>query len=326
MATRSMYEVDDVVATIFHGLMTKQPLLVVQAARELRVSLEDDLLTNVVIMAWLLCDPYKCPLTYAPTNETVYQSLCLIMSHFPSELPSYKPQIPIPMPSPVPGVGLGLGFVSTSTSISNDHDTQTILETTIQKCFDKKYAKQSIRILTMLLHKQPELCYSLLEKHGISKTLIQLFNRIVYTPLSERLIQHLVIQTMYPVSTLTAPSSATYVQKYASIWHSETIGKSARTFSIPSQALALWNLKQKHASRIQNSLQPVAINTNSTFYWETAGAPINETMETWYNTHFPDDIPDEWSREEIEKSHVYSDIETIPLKTDWQPAFLLCWS
>jgi hypothetical protein len=295
-----MYEADDVVATIFYGLISKQQLLVVQAARELRVSLEDDLLDNVVIMAWLLCDPYKCPMTYAPTKETVYQSLCLIADQFPSKLPSYKPQIPITMPTP---------------------PNETVLETTIQTCFDKKYAKQCIRIMTMLLHKQPDLCYNLLEKHGISKTLIKLFDRIVYTPLAERLVQHLVIQTMFPISI---PSS-NYVKRYAGLWNSEIIGRSARTFSIPLQALSLWNLKQKYASRIQNSLLPVAIHTNSTLYWQSAGTPTEENMEKWYNIHFPDDIPDEWSHEEIEKSHVFTQVETAPIKTDWLPAFLLCW-
>lgn len=300
MATRSMYEVEDVVATIFHGLMTKQSLLVIQAARELRVSLENELLLNVVSMAWLLCDPYTCPMTDVPTNESVYQCLCLLIDHFPSELPKYKPQLPVSMPS------------------------KDILETTIQTCFDKKYAKQCIRIMTMLLHKQPELCYSLLEKQGISKTRIGLFDRIVYTPLAERLLQHLVIQTMFSISV----SSSTHIQKYSGVWNSETVGCSARTFSIPLHALSLWNLKPKPATRIQNSLVSLAIQTDSrSMYWQSAGIPTDETMDTWYTTHFPDDIPDEWSRSEIEKSHVYSLPEKQPKADhDWQPAFLLCWS
>ena len=300
MATRSMYEVEDIVATIFHGLLTKQHALVVQAARELRVSLEDELLLNVVTMAWLLCDPYKCPLTYPPTKETVYETLCLIMDHFPSELPKYKPQIPIHMPP---------------------KNEQAVLETTISTCFDKKYAKQCIRILIMLLQKQPATCYSLLETHGISKTLVNLFDSIVYTPLAERYIQHLVIQRMFPYSS---PLS-TNIQKYTKLWNSEATGRSARTFSIPFQALSLWNLRPKLATRIQNSLLPVAIQTDPALYWQSAGTPTDETMETWYATHFPGDIPDEWSREEIEKSHVYTPVETVPIKTDWQPAFLLCW-
>lgn len=301
MATRSMYEVEDVVATLFHGLTTKQHILVIQAARELHVSLEDELLLNVVIMASLLCDPYTCPMTHVPTKETVYESLCSLMDYFPSELPKYKSQIPIPMPP-----------------------NQTVLEHTIQTCFEKKYAKQCIRILVMLLHKQPAICFSLLETHGISKAHIQLFDRILYSPLAERYVQHLIIQTMFPCSSPASKPNNT--QKYINVWNSELSGRAARTFSIPFQALSLWNLKPKLASRIQNSLLPLAIQTDPSLYWETAGIPSEDTMETWYATHFPDDIPDEWSREEIEKSHAYTlPSETTSSKTDWQPAFLLCW-
>jgi hypothetical protein len=294
-----MYEVEDVVAAIFHGLMTKQHVLVVQAARELRVSLEDDLLLNVVIMAWLLCDPYKCPMTHVPTKETVYESLCTIMDHFPSELPKYKAQIPVPMPP-----------------------NQSVLEAAIQTCFTKKYPKQCIRILSMLLHKMPTTCYTLLEKHGVSKTLVNLFDHIVYSPLAERLLQHIVIQIMYSLSS----SSSKYIQKYVNVWNTTTAGRAARTFSIPFQALTLWNIKPKLATRIQNSLVPTAVQTDPTLYWQSAGTPTEETMEVWYAAHFQDDIPDEWSREEIEKSHVYSlTAAESTAKTDWQPAFLLCW-
>ena len=302
MATRSMYEVEDVVATIFHALMTKQHSLAIQAARELHVSLEDDLLVNVVIMAWLLCDPYNCAMTSIPTKETVYESLCKLMNYFPSELPKYKPQIPI-LPPP----------------------SQDILETTIQTCLTKKYVKPCIRIMTMLLHKQPAVCYSLFEKHGISKTLVEVFDRIVYTPLAERLVQHLVIQLMFPHNSC---ADHKYEQKYANIWISNTQGRLARTFAIPFQSLSLWNLKPKPSSRIQNALLPQAIQTNPTLYWQSAGIPTEETMETWYAAHFPDDIPDEWSREDIEKSHYIHQIPTVEqaiVKTDWQPAFLLGW-
>jgi hypothetical protein len=65
----------------------------------------------------------------------------------------------------------------------------------------------------------------------------------------------------------------------------------------------------------------------------------DEDQEEFYETYFPEDIPDEWSLEERKKSHdipllsVLSGLSSLSLETDsllswhpWQTAFLLCWS
>lgn len=320
MASRSVYEIEDVVATFLYALQTQQQLLAIQAARELRVSQEDELLINVVIMSWLLCDPYKCPITYTPTIETVYDCICNILDSFPSELPQSKSQIPVAMP-----VG------------ETEQEVQNIIEKTVYACFRKKYPKQCIRIMSMLLRKHPHICYNIFETYGISKTLLQLFDRIVYLPLAERLVQHLVIQIMFGGGSGGANTkSSSAKHKYEHVWNSESKGRAARTFSIPMQALLQWNLKPKSATRIQNALIPAAIQTDvAAIYWQSAGLPTEETMEDWYTEHFPDDIPDEWSREEIEKSHMLvaataaaaGEIDPNPkIKNEWVSAFLLCWS
>jgi hypothetical protein len=303
-----MYEVEDVIATIFYGFQTNQHRLVLHAVNELRASNEHDLLVNVISMAWLLCDPYVCPMVCAPTKDTLYECICTLFDHFPSELPNYKSQIPIPQPK-----------------------SWEELDTVLATCFQKKYVKQCIRIMTMLLHKQSELCCKQFEIYGISKSLL-IFDRIVYLPLAERLVQHLVIQRMHPATP--HKNAKKYMSTYTSIWNDINGGRKGRTFQIPFHALQQWNLKPKSSDRIQNALIPVAItSSDASIYWQTAGTPTNtndETMEEWYATHFPDDIPDEWSREEIEKSHVLvvpapaPAPAQIPVKNDWVSAFLLC--
>ena len=315
MASRSMYEVEDVVATLFHGLQTKQHLLVIQAAKELQNSLEDELLVNVVIMAWLLCDPYTCPLLTPPSTETVYTCLCELMDQFPSQLPKYVPQRSVSTPLVV--------------HYSSKDEQNAALKAAVQTCFEKKYAKQCIRILTMLLHKDPDHMKRVFETQGIANTYLDLFDRIMYTPLAERLVQHLVIQRMFS----SPPSINKYNQKYYEIWTTTKQGLHARSFQIPFHGLAQWNIIPKLHNRIQNALFPEAImDKNASLFWQNANIPSKESsdedsLETWYNTHFPDDIPDEWSRDEIEKSHVYILPEKQPKPDhDWQPAFLLCWS
>lgn len=309
-----MYEVEDVVATLFHGLQTKQPLLTIQAAKELQNSQEDELLVNVVLMAWLLCDPHTCPLPLVPTKETVYECLCEIMDHFPAHLPKYTQPRSVSKP---------LAVHYQTTEMQN-----AALEVAVQTCFEKRYVNQCIRILTMLLHKDPEHMKRVFEIQGIPKSRAALFDRIMYTPLAERLVQHLVIQQMFPTSRIQNK----YIQKYGTIWNSATKGLSARSFQIPFHALAQWNIMPKLHTRIQNALLPESIcDQNASLFWQNSNIPSKESrdedLENWYSTHFPDDIPDEWSRAEIEKSHVY----ILPEKQakgdhDWQPAFLLCWS
>jgi hypothetical protein len=313
-----MYEVEDVVATLFHGLQTKQPLLAIQAAKELQNSQEDELLVNVVLMAWLLCDPYTCPLPPVPTTTTVYECLCEIMDYFPSQLPKYTSQRAISKP-------LAVHYPSPDKQ-------NAALEAAVQTCFEKKYAKQCICILTMLLHKDPDHMKRVFEIQGISKSRVELFDRIMYTPLAERLVQHLVIQQMFP----KPPTQNKYFQKYQAVWNSCAQGIAGRSFQIPFHALVQWKIMPKLHTRIQNALLPESIcDQNASLYWQNSNIPSKESgdedLENWYNTHFPDDIPDEWSRAEIEKSHVYSLPEKQPEKQpkidhDWQPAFLLCWS
>jgi hypothetical protein len=123
-----------------------------------------------------------------------------------------------------------------------------------------------------------------------------------------------------------------YFQKYQAVWNSCAQGIAGRSFQIPFHALVQWKIMPKQNTRIQYALLPESIcDQNASLYWQNSNIPSKESgdedLENWYNTHFPDDIPDEWSRAEIEKSHVYSLPEKQP-KTDhdWQSAFLLCWS
>lgn len=324
MATRSVYEVDDVVATFLYALQTKNGVLAVRAARELRVSEETDLLINVLIFAQLLCDPRVFPMTTPPTRETMYEVLCLLMKHFPSELPKYKPQIPVPPPSPDTCVTTTVVDWQIPSSFT-PHQAH-ILETTVRTCISKRYWKQCIRILTPLLHKHMCSLSSLLQMLGISKKLTNILETIVYVPLSERLLFHLIIQLTFPMTSVTIPTEI--MKTHESIWNSTSTGRSARTFQIPYAALQQWSLHPKLAKRIQESLIPVAVSdSQSTLYWQHAGLPTDDTIEEWFSTHFPDDIPDEWSREEILKSHVYdSSPQSTLLQHDWQPAFLLCWA
>lgn len=303
MASRSVYELSDVAATLLYALQTHSYTLVFQTARELRLSGESELLTNLVTLAWLLCDPFVCPLREPPTTDTIYESLCTIAPIFPTSLPEYCSPFPFRPPA--------------------DHEMDTF-ETAVHTCISKKLWKHAYRILTPLLHtNQIDVLARLFDPYPGSKTHVRRLGSILYIPLSERLLLHSIVQA----AELAPKHADVNVTKYSAIWNKPALGGCGdRTFSIPKEALHAWNVMPKTVDRIQFSLLPPAIiDSQASYYWTNACK--EPKTEEWYATYFPDDIPDEWSKEECAKSHV----SVLPLSkretfNKWTTAFLLCWS
>ena len=108
-----------------------------------------------------------------------------------------------------------------------------------------------------------------------------------------------------------------------------------RCFTIPSLVYATWSVNPQPTSRLvglpYQILEPAA-----TPFWHSVVKEFqirrqedelifldDETLERFYATYFPNDIPDEWSAEERRKSHPFPKINL--LENPWIPAFLrLC--
>ena len=308
MATKSLYEMDDVCATLMYAFQTKNHTLAFETARELRVSDEMDLLVNLVTFAWLLCDPHVLPLNHVPTQDTILEDLCSIVNNFPAQLPKYKSPLLIPLPS------------------SPQQAQEAVAYYVSHKCW-----KPCLRMLISFLHKDIALLQALLrDQCGAQPQMLEVLDRIVYQPLAERLLYHIVVLhitgTDRPSTAQKAPLNGTH--KARSIWNLTTHGRAARTFHISSEALSAWNIRPKSFERLQGTLIPHSVmDTCRSLYWESTNPPpAEEAIESWFTKHFPDDIPDEWSRAEIEKSHVYEPIMIKSGTNEWHPAFLLCWS
>jgi hypothetical protein len=303
MATKSLYELEDVCATFMYALETHNHSLVIQAARELRISGELDLLVNFVLMAWLLCEPRVLPMGRAPTHDTLFEDLCSVMEHFPNQLPKHKSMLLLPLPSPP------------------ERATEAL-----EYCISNKCWKPCLRMLITFLHKDAALLRTILSKQFHANTqMLEVLDRIVYQPLAERFLYHCVINHMFHPE----PTPSSRVKKYASIWTSSVEGRAARTFQIPFEALGAWNVRPKSRDRLQGTLIPCCVSDElSSIYWQHANPPPSETnIESWFSQYFPDDIPDEWPLDEIQKSHiVYANTASAAPKSEWQPAFLLCWS
>lgn len=124
------------------------------------------------------------------------------------------------------------------------------------------------------------------------------------------------------VATLCYPSRQLITvpqAPYKSPEWSRLSGRKARLYAIPQEALHSQTTRGSLASKytnIQDIREPILLLTQGCAYWQrvtkAAGfrvledaieIPEDEAYEAFYDQHFPDDIPDEWSAADQQKSH-----------------------
>ena len=119
-------------------------------------------------------------------------------------------------------------------------------------------------------------------------------------------------------------------QTEADRWAAATGRRTTRVYNIPTEALHTETTRGGMSRRFTNIgdvREPVASLLEGCAFWrrvaaaagihedEETGAilfPSDEELEAFVDQHFPDDIPDEWSRADQEKSHGRGCAETAP--------------
>ena len=98
----------------------------------------------------------------------------------------------------------------------------------------------------------------------------------------------------------------------------------------------MWGVRKAPLSHLQGAPSIILRPTASAFWKRIcATAPLNpkkdllfdetvpcDIVESFYTTHFPNDIPDEWSMSEREKSHGIDPI-AYGIENQWILAFML---
>lgn len=141
-------------------------------------------------------------------------------------------------------------------------------------------------------------------KAFIPEPFLQAMIATVYKPLEYRILEH-------ACHALTAYPS---VAPNAKQWNKYPAGISGRVFTISEEACAAWNVRLPSADEIKGDPHKLI------------QIPMFETEEmedAFWEKHFPDDIPDEWSDEEIEKSH--GRIISTTSRNPWRTAFFDCF-
>jgi hypothetical protein len=323
MATRHLYEMEDVAAHLLYAIAHGDGAQAAHAARELHASEEDELLYRLLTLAWMLAPAGAYERAIADgfeARDTDAMLRALAACATPYELPPTKrapradpPPADYDAPPPPPAW--------------NRHPTgwtpaaAGALWHAIDESLRKHNPARAFRLTAQLIVGNTVSLAQLLTSVGIHAAYGELLLQTVYEPLCERILYHAIYAT-------TAPPVAPPVAPPAG-------GKSGRVFKISADALAAWSVRSKPLTRLMGAPLLVAAD-DACAYWRRLCRNVrvvddnlvfadDDACETFYNTYFPDDIPDEWSVHEREKSHGLL-LPSSLTKNPWVAAFLLCWA
>jgi hypothetical protein len=331
MATKHLYECEDVAATLLYGFLEGDSVLAVRAAKELYVSGETELLHRLLTLAWLLDDPenpqesLRMKAFCAQDHSSLLFLLCNSTKHALPLIPEESDARP---PSGIQGIVDGWTKIPNGWTVEQAAHAKKAIHYALKH----KYWQHAVYLSSPLICGNTHSLVSLLHSLGIPTELTSLLETTVYTPLAHRILMHAF------ASLVASPAPAFQPEKrLQAIWNSaDPVGRTGRVLNISTGALSVWRLRRKSVSRLVGTPTMIA-EEDATAYWRNAVVEHNVSLkdgefcfadddqqESFYEKCFPDDIPDEWSVEERKKSH---DVESvINQENPWQTAFLLCWA
>jgi len=333
MATRHFYEKDTVAAQLIWSIFNGEPQTAAAAANELLLSDEADYLFEYLAFAWWLLP--------AAADGRQRQRAAAFAAHDPvqflaSLLPTHGEKTSLPPPTPVPAIP-----PPTDGSVAPPA-TWTVWPAgwsagqagKFWRAITDALAHGNFRratFLTLPIYTQTAAVSSLLAALGAAKPLWEAFDCVLFQPLAARVLEHI-------FAVLAAPTACEAMPRILQM--PSTCG---RTFRISTAALRCWGVAAPDIARLRGPPSLVGA-PDATAYWQKAVATVKDrgfnlqklmlfedwaaadNIEAFYTAHFPHDIPEEWTREEKEKSHFVpmAVLETVATKENyWQLAFCL---
>lgn len=346
MATRHVYDVDDVCSTAAYGLLTGDTILAVRAAKELSVSGESDRLFRLLTFLWLLDTPdhvYETQRSAAFIAHDTTQLLYAMLVSTPRQLP--------PLPLPITTTSMSASDTIKYIQPPPDDTSPNLvhLEWDIRPpAWTDRQCSQFIKRIRYALRKYDawnptdlssqllrparnlEALCSLLHMLGVHTSYIDLLRTIPYDPMLEHILGH-AYASLCPV---TADVNAKLPQKAVAIYKdiSTVGGHKGRTFHIPPDALNMWCMRSRPLVRWNGAPLFVA-DESVTAYWVHLCKQYKITIAdgnlvttdgsssaAFFDAAFPDDIPDEWDDTEWLKSH---EIQINSAQNVWRPGFMM---
>lgn len=298
MATRNLYELDTVLATLLYAIDIGDKKLSIQTTKELIISDESDIAKRTLTFAWWLSEPTHIHISPSMTPKELLYGILISKHPFPSPyLPSdIKPPCAGThiMPPPRSWKKLPTGWTPHMAGR---------LWSALQYDIKHKFPEHMTELVRPLLTKDKASVISLLNALNVPKFYIDSLSTIAY-PLNERVLYHS-FATQTQISLTTQNTT-----QWDSLWNESN----GRCFQIQSEALAHWGVKSPSIERLIGP--PTFVINNASNFWKTQvlnhnltlqsnntfSFPNDDLHESFY-TLFPIDIPDEWSIAERKKSH-----------------------
>lgn len=308
-------------STLLYSVNTGKPKLAIQTAKELVVSGENDFLFRILTLAWLLSDPEH------PQEPARFQAYCdgnheyflySLLSGSPVQTPPLPTIESVPKPRYEKHVQAEWNHIPEGWTEGNVGSLALALKDTLLR----KQWKRAVFLTAPLLEKHTSfVCelFAFLHIHPIFQTMLE---TTMFVPLCVQILSH-----AYASLSCTQPKNTIVNNQWKTLWNTSC----GRTFSISHEALATWHISHKPIQELVGL--PIWItNEDASIVWKKAIAQYGITVqkgafvfsdpakiEEFYTTYFPNDIPDEWSQSEREKSHGAT-VENIP--NPWVPAFV----
>jgi hypothetical protein len=297
MATRHLYHVEDISATLLVAIQQTKRRIAKEAAAELVASHESDLLFRLLTLAWFLADP-----------DSVYES---------QRLRAFEAKNSPALLVALLQEGYEMPDLDSFQDFSSPKELDSLWDLVTSSVAKHQWRRIGHLLCPHIQHKAEQVA-SWLRKVGVSESLATLVKTTVYLPLAQRIVRHAAASLCSPASSLQSSTLPI---------------ASGRSLTLSAEDLALWNCDTRPLSNLLGSPQWIA--EEPTLYWssllaETKGRieggdlvfETQEEEESLYSQGFPMDIPDEWSDEERKKSH---GIEFSKIQNPWQFAFDACW-
>jgi len=321
MASRNMYDIEDVACTLLYAARAADQTLAHYALAELYASQEHELAFRILTFAWMLCEPRVDACQAQRMAAWCATDCAALLATFTTPqhaLPPYD------MPGPEPPHATTTAQLGTVKWLPPPNWTATqaaVVLRTVERSLRKHYWEHASYVLRPLLSSSAT---QLLVALGVPSAFTDMMNGTVFSPLCERMCSHALAWLCCPPAPPPLPRRIP--------------AATTRAFTISPQAMAEWHIRPKHLTVLRGA--PVAVcDADASAYWRAKVATYAcrkhgdslvfedpTKTEEFYVHCFPNDIPDEWTEAECLKSHGFAVDDSRGEKNIWQAAFMLCFA
>jgi hypothetical protein len=293
--SRNLYEINDLAAALLFSLEERNVPLALTILNELQLSLESNLVHNLLGFAWLLAQPDKdlTPQRFNAWRSRRYNSLLSTFTSHRLALPPYTLLGDYP-PPPTGNYAPPREWYAKPAGW-----TENMCGTLYHRIQHAIYNKQCWRAYLMArpLLAHPSAFQSFLQAMGTSPDLLKF---AIYPHLHGQILEHAMYILAYPPTPMEIVLQEPVQQ--------------GRLFTIQPAARNRWNIQPQSPTKLigqpnfifedspywndQRNRYQIDLDTKGHIHYES-----EQLYQDFFQYNFPLDIPDEWLVAEREKSH-----------------------